>query len=247
MSNLSRRARSRTKTDAACLVDFFTALYTWEKLRKARWKDYLPQKSRACTCNVSSHLKVPEHFHFQRFTAYLVTVPGDRIARQDTWYDISCAVNSVRNCTAGVAGEVILELVQHIHGDCLLLVQTRWYVSLPIDHQTESVECCVAFENSSTTLSLCVVSQLSAGLHRRPLIQQVSLKGPFSVLITWIELALYSNTQGIISLLRFNWTSFVLCIFLYNIVCLCGDCGALRSSHTEQCRQTKPLELIWNS
>ena len=30
--NLSRRERSRTNTEAACLVDFFTALYTWANL-----------------------------------------------------------------------------------------------------------------------------------------------------------------------------------------------------------------------
>ena len=31
-SNLSSRARSRTNTEAACLVDFFTALYTWRQI-----------------------------------------------------------------------------------------------------------------------------------------------------------------------------------------------------------------------
>ena len=89
-------------------------------------------------------------------------LPGDRIARQDTRYNISCTVNSVCNCTAGVACEVILELVQHIHGEGLLRVRARWdvTVSQPVDHQSESVQCCVAFENSnsSTTLSLCGIT-----------------------------------------------------------------------------------------
>ena len=93
----------------------------------------------------------------------LVTIPGDRIAGQDTRYNISCAVNSVCDRTAGVACEVVLELVKHFHDDSLLQVRDVTK-SLPNDHQSESVQCCVAFQHQQQfhISGSCVVSQLSA-------------------------------------------------------------------------------------
>ena len=73
---------------------------------------------------MGSYLKVPEHLISVSQDVWSL-LPGDRIAGQDTRYNISCTVNSVRNRTAGVAGEVILELVQHVHGKSLLQVRAR--------------------------------------------------------------------------------------------------------------------------
>ena len=157
-------------------------------------KFHLPQKSRSCACDVGSYLKIPETCQMWNFSpGYLIISPGDRISRQDTWYDISCAINRVCDSTAGVACEVILELAQHVHGDAdvilgdgLMGVPAKCFQlicsTITANWSPEricSVMCGLWAEQQFHDSRLCVVPQLSAALlHSLPLRQQVSKRGP---------------------------------------------------------------------
>ena len=82
-SNLSSRARSRTNTEAACLVDFFTALYTWRQIRGNIGEKFTFHKSPgpalamwAVTSKSLKHVKC-ETFPLDIWSFHLVTgFPG---------------------------------------------------------------------------------------------------------------------------------------------------------------------------
>ena len=82
-------------------------------------------------------------------------------------------------------------------------------------------------------LCLCVVSQLSAGCTVDHSDNRFLQKGPFHFSShEWMDCRLRRETQGhFSSKCHCTRKSLVMSTFLYSIVCLCGCCGAPRSSH----------------